>query len=111
LETGAATSITYAEKALELAQELQDSKAQADAHLYMAGACSESGDHQRAVAEFQQALAIAESLHDNDRLAKCLHGLGNSHWYLNDFENSIMFNLRLLDVHKRRSDQAGIAPP
>ncbi len=102
-------SIKYAERALELAQALQDAEAQANALINKGRALIKVADYQHASTAFDSALAIAEELSDEELIDKAINGLGNTCWYLCDYENSLKYNLRLLDSRKRCGNQAGVA--
>jgi class 3 adenylate cyclase/tetratricopeptide (TPR) repeat protein len=110
-----AEATTYYVQALTMARALPASvkaeRWQIDASLKLAAVGITGQDIERDRANLEQAQPLAETLHDEPRLARVLYWLGRLHYVLFNPQIAIEYAEQSLEIADRLGDEALAAPP
>jgi len=96
-------------EARELAQALGDERQRCEALYWEGCALVHLLEHGRALAAFQEALAIADAHDDGEPRARLLRSIGLTFDELGDFPGALDHHLRALDIEEAAGNTAGRA--
>ena len=99
----------YAIEAGDIARSLGDMASHGDALYWQGCALDHLLEHERALAAFQEALAIADDRGDNPSRARLLRAIGFTCDALRDFPRALDHHLRALEIVEAAGDVAGRA--
>jgi signal transduction histidine kinase len=103
-----ATAHSYASRSLEIAQQLKDQKAIADA-IHVDGIIFwYQGKVAEASKAFFKALEIRESINDSLELARSYNNIGNVYSWQNNYREAALFYGRSLDLRRALKDSSGM---
>jgi tetratricopeptide (TPR) repeat protein len=77
--------------------------------LKLANSYSGQGDHEQALAIFQEAITITEKKGIINEKAAAMRGIGAIHYYRGEYDEALDLWSFSLDIHKEAGDQAGEA--
>ena len=108
-DVNARLALDQATEAGELARELGDDRRRAEALYWEGCARDHLLEHDRALAAFQEALAIAGARADGDAQARLLRSIGFTYDELGDFPQALDHHLRALEIEEAAGNVAGRA--
>jgi tetratricopeptide (TPR) repeat protein len=100
-------SMSLAERALNIAREIKDRRAEGSALNHLGIAYADLGDARKAIEFYEQALVIAREIGDRREEAVVLGNLGSAHYYLSDARKAIEFYEQCLKLHREIGDRRG----
>lgn len=99
----------YAEKSNLFAISLQDSLIIVKSYNALGFIHKENGNYTEAIANYEEALRIANTNNYTDQLKFLLNNLALSHMYRGDYDKSLDYHLRTLELKEKSNDKVGIA--
>jgi two-component system, NarL family, sensor kinase len=100
-KTAPASSLIYATEALELAQQLDNKRFQAEAHNNIGVANSYSSEYSLALEQFFKAMVLLEQENDSNLIAITLNNIGNIYFQSGDKDQAIQYYLKSLEIKEK----------
>jgi tetratricopeptide (TPR) repeat protein len=102
-------AIKYGHKALALARQLNEKKAEATSLNLIAGIYIYQGEYSKAMSFLMEALKIEETINNKLLTANVLNNIGNVHYYQQNLKEAIVYYHKSLDIEKELGNQIGVA--
>jgi tetratricopeptide (TPR) repeat protein len=94
----------YANEAYALAEQIDYENGKAEALTILSVYNAIAGNHNIALEQQLKALQIFERINDRSNIARAFHNTGGIYFYLNEYNNALVYLLRSIAIKKELKD-------